>query len=136
MSTFKGYYIKNLDNGKILPTYLLKAGGEGFHATPDIVQDKNSYTDGKGLTHRYPLPHTKSKIFINTVDDVSESEKLSIQEVLNDDIKMNLEYWNDKTHAYKTGVFYMPEIDWKHKNVDPDTYEITYSSISITLVEY
>jgi len=49
---------------------------------------------------------------------------------------MNLEYWNENAHAYKTGVFYMTDIDWKHKDVDPVTYKITYASVTITLIEY
>lgn len=133
---FQGYHIKNTDNNKKFPTSLLKHGGDGYHATPDIITDENSFTDGEGETRRNPLPHTRSKIYLNTIDDISESEKLSIQEVLNNHIIMNLEYWNDNSHSYKTGKFYMTEIDWKHKEIDPITYEITYSAISITLVEY
>lgn len=133
---FQGYHIKNTDNNKIFPTSLLLSGGEGYHSTPDMITDKNAYSDGTGETHRNPLPHTKSKVYLNTVDEVSENEKLSIQEVLNNPIIMNLQYWNDKSHSYKTGKFYMTDIDWKHKNINPITYEITYSGISITLIEY
>lgn len=133
---FQGYYVKNMGNNKVFPTSLLKDGGEGYHGTPDIVSDKNDYTDGNGLTHRFPLPHTKSKLFLNTVDEVSETDKLVIQDVLSNDILMNLQYWNDKTHTYKTGNFYMPEIDWKHSKVNKKTYEITYAGVAITLIEY
>lgn len=133
---FKGYHIRNIDNNKKLPTSLLQYGGNGYHSTPDIITDEDSYTDGDGETRRNPLPHTRSKVYLNTVEEVSESEKLVIQEVLNNPIIMNLEYWNDKAHDYKVGKFYMPEIDWKHKNINPITYEITYAGISVTLVEY
>lgn len=133
---FQGYYIKNTGNGKILSTSILKDGGEGYHATPDIISDKNAYTDGTGLTHRSPLPHTKSKIFVNTIDIISEKQKLDIQQVLNNHILMKLEYWNDNSHNYKTGNFYMPEIDWRHARVDKKTNKITYAGISITLIEY
>ena len=133
---FQGYHIKNTENEKIFPSSILKEGGEGYHATPDMIQDKNAYTDGIGETRRSPLPHTKSKVYLNTLDHIPEAIKLEIQAVLNNRLRMNLEYWNDNIHAYKTGKFYMTDIDWKHERIDPKTYEITYAGISITLIEY
>lgn len=136
MGTFNGKYITNTANNKSIPLSLLKDGGEGYHAIVHIISDEDAYTDGENVTHRNPMKYTKAKVYLNTIDELTEAQKLQIQEVLNNPLLMNLTWWNDYTHDFQTDNFYMTEIEWKHKHVDKTTYAITYAGVSITLIAY
>lgn len=134
MGNFNGTYITNTKNNKSIPMELIADGG--WDATPHILGDDESYTDGENETHRNIMKYTKAKINITTKDDLTESEKNQIMEVLDDPKLMNLKWWNDYISNYRTDNFYMPEITWKHKSVDKVTKAITYASVTITLIAY
>jgi len=134
VGNFNGTYITNMSNNKSFPLDLLAEGG--WDATPHILGDDEAYTDAENETHRNIMKYTKAKINITTKDDLSESEKSQIMEVLNNPKLMSLKWWNDHIGNYRTDNFYMTEIAWKHKCVDKVTHAITYAAVTITLIAY
>lgn len=58
-----------------IPTKYIKDGS--YNTKPKQIQDKDSYTDGNGLTHRNALPHTKSEVQF-TLMKMSEIEMKKI----------------------------------------------------------
>ena len=50
--------------------------------------------------------------------------------------KYNVTYWDDEQNTYRTGVFYMPDVDYKIINVDEETKNILYNKMRFALIEY
>ena len=48
--------------------------------------------------------------------------------------KVSVTYWNDETNTYKTGYFYIPDIEYQAMDADADT--IRYNPITVELIEY
>ena len=78
----------------------------------------------KGYLHRDTLPHYRTKIEFETVDDLTLEEKIKIQNVMNSSIinkqerKANITYWNDETNTYTNAKVYVPDIDFTINEID------------------
>lgn len=129
---FLGYLIRN-SYGTLSRDLLAE---NGYKSNPNIQTDKNSYTDGTGLTHRTILSHLRSKIWLTFKDEISTTEKQHVQTIFPSRTLVKLTYWNDEEEKYKSGDFYIPDIDWTIKRIDKATNTRYYSSLAITLIEY
>jgi len=131
---FAGYLLKI--NGTVFPgTYILR---DTWNTNPDQIQDDDSFIDGDGVLDRDILPHTRSKIEFSTVPYLNLNEKMAMQEILptsrTERIRVTAQYWNDDTNEYKTGYFYIPDINYPiYDTTDTD---ILYNSIRVALIEY
>ena len=74
--TGNGYVLKV--NGNIFPNSPPFAPG-GYSNIPDRRQDKNSYTDGRGVTHRSILPVKRTTVKIKTVDNLTHGQLLIVK---------------------------------------------------------
>lgn len=128
---FNGYLIKA--NGIELNNSILAQNG--YSSNPNMLTDKDSYTDGDGELHRTVLPHTRSKIYIKTTE-LTVDDKKHLQTVFPNRKLINVEYWNDEDEEYSTGQFYIPDIKWSIKRIDASTNERIYDAVDITLIEY
>ncbi len=128
---FLGYLIKN--GSSTLSMGLLVE--DGYSSTPDIQQDKNSYTDGLGDTHRTILPHVKQKIWLK-FRELTVAEKQHVQTVLPNRTMITLTYWNDERESYAAAKFYIPDITWTINRIDKATGKRYYSGPEITLISY
>ena len=134
--SWDGYYIKAA-NGTVLDPYF---NFEGYKATPDQRQDKDSYRDGYGVLHRNVLPGKVSTLELTTVDGLTLSEITALKAAIASGItnalerKTSLTYWNDEIMDYCTDTFYMPDITYPHKGLVNDIP--TYNSFTIKFVGY
>lgn len=138
MPTFKGYLMKAVKTGAIFPNKLIQI--DTFGQTPNVREeikaDRDDYT--RDLI-RITAQGTKTNWSFSTVP-LNISTLYQVQKFFTDaevdhlQRKIQLEYWNDETLAYKTGYFYRPDITYT-KNSISDT-DIDYDPITIELVEY
>lgn len=119
MSNFQGYYVRTY-NGVILDQYLAV---EGFKATPDQRQDKDSYRDGYGKLHRNVLPNVATTLELTTVEGLDIDQVIAFKNAIatgiinNMERKVSLTYWNDERMAYCTDIFYMPDMTFTHSRI-------------------
>lgn len=124
---YKGYIIKI--NGTAVPGAYISS----YKSVPNRQQDKDSYTDNDGLTHRNILPHTKSTVEITT-GILNLDEKKFIKNLFPAREYIELEYWNDDKGEYATGTFYMPDVEYEI--LDFNTETIHYRPITFKFIEY
>lgn len=129
--TGKGYVLKV--NGTVFPNYLLAKGG--YSNTPNRRQDKNSYTDGRGKTHRNILPIKKTTAKIKTIDDLTYGQKLIVQAFFPNRDYVTVEIWNDETNSYETGVCYVPDVEYVINHIDRDG-NFYYKGIEFEYIPY
>ena len=123
--------------------YVLKVGNTIFPNSliaeysnvPDRRQDKNSYTDGRGVTHRKILPVKRTTIKIKTIDYLTYGQKLIVQAFFPNRDKVIAEVWNDERNAYQTMVCYVPDIEYKIKHIDKDG-NFYYEALEFEFIDY
>ena len=114
----------------------------GWKSTPNQRLENDPWSDTKGYLHRDVLPHNRTKIEFETVDDLTLDEKIRIQNVMNSAItnkaerKGKITYWNDETNTYTNAEVYIPDIDFTINEIDKKRGMIFYDSIRIALIEY
>lgn len=130
MAEFLGHLLKIGNN--IIPNRYLQS----YSATPNQVQDTDSYQDVEGNLHREILPHTRTKIEFTTPYLWLE-DKITLQSFFPNRMEQHeitVEYWDDETNAYKTGKFYTPDIQYKVYRIRGKS--IQYHPLRIALIEY
>lgn len=115
---------------------------DSYDIAPDQRQDMDSFTNGKGITVRNALEHTKTNITFSTLP-MSGSEMGSIMSNMTKNYKNVNEtdadcvYFNPRTYRYSTGHFYLdPSIKFRIKKADKDGAEINYGEMQWTFIEY
>ncbi len=136
-SSFDGWLLKF--GNKVVPNKYLAY--DDYTATPNQRTEVEAYRDLNNLLHRDTSPNFKAKIDFNT-RPLYLAEKMELQSVFASGLvnraqrKYKVTYWDDEENTYKTGVFYMPDVDYKIINVDEETKNILYNKIRIALIEY
>lgn len=134
---FEGYLLKF--GSAILPNDFL--GYDEYTSTPNQRTELESFRDLNNLLHRDTSPNVKTKIDFTT-KPLFLHEKQALQAVFASGLidkrqrKYNVTYWNDEENAYKTGVFYMPDADYKIIRVDEQKKDILYNKTRFALIEY
>jgi len=137
-------------NGKLLE---LKVGGdyiefpitlinaESYKVTPNQRLESSANRSTTGKLVRTTVSHTASKIDLNTIvlknDDLNTIQGL-LASAYTDALqrKLNLRYYVPETDSYKTGTFYMPDVDYDILRIDLDTNTVWYNSIRYAFIEY
>ena len=127
--TGNGYVLKV--NGNIFPNSLLAE----YTNIPDRRQDKNSYTDGRGVTHRNILPVKRTTVKIKTIDGLTYGQKLIVQAFFPNRDKETCEVWNDERNAYQTVTAYVPDVEYTIKHIDKDG-NFYYNAVEFELIDY
>ena len=114
---------------------------ESYKVTPDQNQDLNSTVDTTGNLHRYPLDHTRSKVEFNMPVMTSNEMNTLISAISSywnkpTERKVSMRYFDPLTNGYKTGSFYIPDIDFVMMNVDDANGIIKYQETRIAFIEY
>ena len=136
-SSFDGWLLKY--GSKIVPNKYLAY--DDYAATPNQRTEIEAYRDLNNLLHRDTSPNFKTKIDFNT-RPLYLAEKMELQSVFASGLvnraqrKYKVTYWDDEQNTYKTGVFYMPDVDYKIINVDEETKNILYNKMRFALIEY
>lgn len=124
--------------GTALPYDLIQIGS--YKATPNQRQDLDSYRDNSGFLHRNTLAHTATKIEFNTVP-MTEAQKESLMQIFRSNFssekerKLSANYYDPETSTYKTGTFYMPDIEFQLYTVDEHGV-LWYDSFRVAFIEY
>lgn len=114
---------------------------ESYKVTPDQNQDLNSTVDTTGNLHRYPLDHTRTKVEFNMPVMTSDEMNTLISTISSywnkpTERKVSMRYFDPLTNGYKTGSFYIPDIDFVMMNVDDANGIIKYQETRIAFIEY
>lgn len=135
---FEGWILKL--GTQVFPHEYIKRSG--YKGTPNQRLENDPWSDLKGYLHRDVLPHYRTKIEFETVDDLELAEKIEIQNIINSAMinkterKCNITYWNDETNTYVQANVYIPDIEFTVNEIDKRRKLMFYSSIRIALIEY
>lgn len=137
---FNGYLIMLGGSlGTVLPLKYMRY--ETYKITPNQRMDYNSTRDSTGVLHRTALAHTATKIEFNT-PRLSNTEVNALMNLIkakwtnSRERKLTLYYYDPENDNYKTGTFYMPDIDFTITNINTRTGRIMYGETRIAFIEY
>lgn len=108
---------------------------------PNQRQTLDSYTDMNGLTHPFPVPHTKTEISFTTLAMSGEEmreivlgmKRNYINYLLRDS---NCRYFDDENWEFKTGHFYLdPSVEFPRDTVDKEGIPTKYDEMKWLFVE-
>ena len=136
---YAGYLIKvGGSSGTALPMKYVQIGS--YSITPNQRMESEAKRAVSGVLHRATVSHTASKIEINT-PPLTNAEVVAMMTLFSNawsnalERKLTLYYYDMETDAYKTGDFYMPDIQFSIDHIEPGNV-IVYNSIRIAFIEY
>ncbi|MBQ3558253.1 MAG: hypothetical protein IJA07_01910 [Agathobacter sp.] len=134
---FNGYLLKMGE--EIFPlSFVFK---ESYKVVPNRRQDLDSTRNANGKLQRNVLDHMPSTISFQTKpmwsDELNEMmsfirSHFSVEK----EKKMILEYYCPDTDDYKTGEFYVPDIEYSISRVDLENNKIFYNGFQLEFIEY
>ena len=144
------YYTVGVFNGKLLefsigggytefPIKYIKS--ESYKVTPDQRLETEAGRAVTGYLHRTTAEHMPAKIDMTTIpltnDDVKTINVL-LANAFTDSAqrKLDLRYYEPSSDSYKTGTFYMPDIDYDIQRVDLVNNVIYYKPTRLAFIEY
>lgn len=129
--------LKATKTGAIFPNALIELGSfdQLPNAREQIKAEREEYSRDLNMI---TAPGTKTSMKFNTMElSLAELELVLgfFTTAEDDNLKrtISLEYWNDESLAYKTGIFYRPNITYTKKSISSN--DIIYKPISIELIE-
>lgn len=135
---YNGYLIKvGGASGTILPMKYIKV--DGYNITPNQRMESEAKRAVTGVLHRTTVAHTATKIEFNTPNMTNIDMDAMMTLFRNNwtstaERKINLQYYDMETNSYKTGTFYMPDIQFKIDRIDGNM--IYYTETRIAFIEY
>ena len=141
---FQGYLIAVRDNTDTFKPFPIKyMRYESYAVSPDQRLDLDSTRDTTGVLHRTVLAHTATKITFNmpSMDSMTMQYALSFFKTAftqtNGDTqahKLEVKYYDEWEDDYKTGVMYMPDIQFAIRSID--NHLLNYGETKVTFIEY
>jgi hypothetical protein len=113
---------------------------ETYQITPQQTIDLDSYRSENGNLLRNPVA-TKCKIEFNT-PLMTDSEWAGVWKIIkagfnnNTERKLKLRYYDTLSATYKTGYFYVPDVQTTIRNIEEGAGVINYNEIRIAFIEY
>lgn len=122
-------------------TFPAKYIKKGVPTKPNQRQDKDSYTDGYGITRRHALGHTKTEISFTTIDMSGEAMKAIMHGITSNYINKNerdanCEYFDSEYQKRKTGHFYLDPSLAFNELEEKDGIVTEYGEMTWTFIEY
>ena len=131
--------LKTGANYVVFPTKYVKS--ESYKITPAQRMESSANRSATGVLKRTTVSHTASKIDFETtvltnreVADITGKLTAAYTDSLQR--KLDLRYYDPATDSYKTGTFYIPDIDYDIMRIDKTNNVIHYNSIRIAFIEY
>ena len=137
---YNGYLIKvGGSGGTSLPMKYIKV--EGYNITPDQRMESEAKRAITGFLHRTTVEHTASKIEFTTpvMTNLDMDSMMSMFRNAwsnSQERKLTLEYYDNETNSYKSGVFYMPDIKFSIDHIDSDLNMVYYKETRVAFIEY
>ena len=113
---------------------------ETYQITPQQTIDLDSYRSENGNLLRNPVA-TKCKLEFNTplMTDTQWAEIWNIIKAgfnNNTERKLKLKYYDTLSATYKTGYFYVPDVQTTIRNIEEGPGVINYQEIRLSFIEY
>ena len=137
---YSGYLIKvGGSNGTQLPMKYIQLAS--YAITPNQRMETEAKRAVTGLLHRSTVAHTSSKIEFNTPVLTNKEADAMMTLFRNawtntQERKLTLYYYEMETNAYKSGDFYMPDIQFVIDHIDSTRNIIYYQPIRVAFIEY
>ena len=132
MNNYRGYLLKF--GGAPMPNnYFLE-----YSSTPNRRSEASAETDQIGRLIRDTLPHKRTTVKFTThmmnLDDKINFQNIIARGLVNElKREHSVEYWNDETNSYYTGVFYIPDVEYTVQ--DASASDIMYNPITVEIIE-
>lgn len=134
---FSGYLLKLGAGETEFPLKYIRY--ETYSASPDQRLDLDSTRNTTGYLFRTVLAHTATKITFNMpmMNNTDMQAALAYFKNAFSDSQartIQVKYYDEWTDDYKTGTFYMPDINFTIRQIDGNT--INYGETKVTFIEY
>ena len=123
--------------GTNVPLKYIKA--DSYKVVPNRRQDLDPYRDANGNLHRNTLSHTATTISFQTIP-MWNSDFATFMSLLRNrysdsqEKKVSVTYYCPDLDSYKTGDFYVPDVEYQINMVLGT--RILYDPVTIELIEY
>lgn len=113
---------------------------ETYQITPQQAIDLDSYRAETGTLIRNVVG-SKAKLEFNT-PIMSDSDWQAVWAIISagfnnsDEKRLKLRYYDTLSNSYKTGIFYVPDVNTSIRNIDESTGKIMYNEIRVAFIEY
>lgn len=125
---YNGYRIKI--NGRIISENLIS---KGSYSSQRVERVLDEYVDAFGVSHETLSKHRPMRISF-TIRERSIIEQKELNGIFENCENVPVEYWDDVSAEYKSGIFKMESPTFKHRNTRGHT--INYAKTTINLKEY
>ena len=135
MGNFQGYLIK-FGNDVFPHEYIIY---DSYKVSPDKRIDMDSARNANGILERNVLDHTASTLQFD-LRPMDGDEQETVTSFLNNHFsdtaqkKVLIQYWNPFTSSYKSGDFYIPDIEYPIKKIEDN--QIYYGKVTLKAIEY
>lgn len=139
---FRGYLIKAVLSNEVLPLQFIE--WESYSSTPNQREEIKAYRDDNTRDLTRVTAEGKKSVIEFKLRSLWLPEKILFQDWLqagientqeaHEQVKIELEFWDDENNVYKTGVFYVPNIQYSITRITDDN--IKYKETSIKFIEY
>ena len=115
---------------------------DSYDIAPDQRQGKNSFANGKGVTIRNALEHTKTNITFTTIAMPEAAMDMILAALERNYMNQNETdaeciYFNPRKRTYSTGHFYLdPSVKFRIKKADDEGRKINYGETQWIFIEY
>jgi len=139
---FRGYFIRAVKTQAVMPMHLIE--WDSYKATPNQREEIKAYRDDNTRDLTRVTAEGKKSVIEFKLRPMWLDGKMEFQAWLgaamedtqeaHEQRKVQLEFWDDEENTYKTGYFYVPNIEYSILRVTEDS--IRYKEITIKFIEY
>ena len=140
-TNFTGELVEMKKNGANtyypFPLRLIKA--DSYKVTPNQRMESSANRAATGKLVRVTVEHTASKIDLET-PPITNSDVAYLNDIFtlcytdSKQRKLNLRYYDPSSDSYKTGEFYIPDIDYEINRISGTV--IYYNPVRFAFIEY
>lgn len=136
---FAGYLISIGDTHTNIPLRYMRA--ETYSVTPNQRMEWSAERDINGFLHRQTVENMPPKIEFNTPlmtnADINALNSIFSGAYINEpERKLLVEYYDPETDSYKSHECYMPDVQYKIRNVDEVNNVVNYEELRYAFIGY
>ena len=138
---FSGYLIKvsNSENGTYAEIPLKYIRAETYSVTPNQRMEWSAERDINGYLHRHVVANKPPKIEFET-PLMTNTEIAALNSLINFEVaaerRLWVQFYDPGSNAYKKHPCYMPDIEYKIRNVDAANNVVNYEQIRYAFIGY
>ena len=141
---FNGYlikvgYVSAQNPGTEIPLKYMRA--ESYSVAPNQRMEWSAERDTTGVLFRTTVPNMPPKIEFET-PLMTNTEISALNSIINsaytnvNERKLKIQYYDPETDSYKTHDCYMPDVNYKIRNVDATNKVINYQELRYAFIGY